>query len=1191
MRMLFALLAAIPAAAVTGAPAVPLAFAPSGSGFSAAHRGMSVTLTPQAAAIGLPRGTVRLRLLGAAQEPRIEGADALAARASFFTGADARLWRRAVPLYGAVAYRGVYAGIDMLFHGRQGDLEFDFEVAPGADPSSIRFSVEGAVLGLETDGDLLIETGGDTLRLRRPVAWQDIPHGRREVACGFRLRDGSVAFVLGPHDPASPLTIDPRIVYTTELTAGSVQRLAGAPDGSVIAAGVAFGASPPVAEGLGNPYNRPLTHDVYSVVTKLSPDGAAIQWSAYFGGTGNTSIAALHVDSLGQVTAAGLTNSWNFPVSPGAFRRTPPPGGLLSAFVVRLTADGSDLVFGTYVNTFETLDCLAVDPGGYTVVAGGVFNGQFRTQPGAFRREIQPPDGRSAGVVRLNPSGSAVVYATLFGGRGGDLVSACASDEEGNLLLAGLTSSEDFPLVSPLPFQRDPASLIGYLARLDATGSRLLKSTYFSAGALLSRVVSIALDPSGRVYLGGAVFGSVAGVQPMLEPRPGGAEWQAFTATLAPGISELLSLTPLPIAGSAEFPQVALDGPDTLLVAGPSRDSVLRGPGSIPPEPGPPALHVARFDLRERRLIDAAGLVPGSAIAFAGETVFVAQESGVTRFDWPNPVPRLRSVRFLAPGPDHTPVLWGDPVRLIVAGTGFVTGTQLEIDGSPATTEVLSGSRIALTIPAESGASYRFRAHSPDPGGGVSNEVTLAIPRPPLDDVVLSPTHLPVLPSGATEEAVVRVRSVGIVPSTQVLWNGAPRPAHLVRRMPGVVELTVTAAERTRSAQFEIRLVNAPPGGGSAAVHLLIQPASDPVPPPVRPNAVSPRHVEVTPASVTVTVVGTGFTPSTAVRYRGSGRATRLVGESAIEVTLEPGDLAIPGVHWLTIEDPSLAAPVRLPVLCYRPAPRVSSPLVSEATDRLYGITDALELVSIDPATGEVLSLNVPRGMRRLVLTADGEHLYGLSSDRVVRVRLRDEAVTLDFSLTIPAAPSSIHPLPGSPESFLVAGIAEFAIYDDSRRRPLAPPGTALLDRSLLFSRSHIVAGAPLLDAAESCWSVFPYGSLGAGFGERICQPDVRLSPWLHELPFATVFDAGDGPQLVEMDGLAAPGRIEHSWVGSDRATVAVIANGALHEYAFDPFRRTGRFAVQDPVTKYRDGWLILLPRGLVPLTREDLLP
>ncbi|MET0650330.1 MAG: SBBP repeat-containing protein, partial [Pyrinomonadaceae bacterium] len=164
-------------------------------------------------------GTLRLTLEGANRRPVISGHGELPGRSNYLVGRDARAWRTDVPAFEKVRYESVYKGIDVLYYGRQGQLEYDFVVAPGADPRRIRLRFDGARgTRVDDNGDLVITADGGDVRQQRPFAYQEFDGARREVSARYVVdARGRVRFELGEYDRARALVIDPVLVYSSYL--------------------------------------------------------------------------------------------------------------------------------------------------------------------------------------------------------------------------------------------------------------------------------------------------------------------------------------------------------------------------------------------------------------------------------------------------------------------------------------------------------------------------------------------------------------------------------------------------------------------------------------------------------------------------------------------------------------------------------------------------------------------------------------------------------------------------------------------------------------------------------------------------------------------------------------------------------------------------------------------------------------
>jgi hypothetical protein len=415
----------------------------------------AIAITEQGAALSLGRGAraseppqvVRLRVHGANHASIPTAEEPLPGRVNYFIGNDPSQWRTNIATYHKVRYAGVYPGIDLVYYGTQGKLEYDFTVAPGAAPKTIGLSFEGA-RGLRVDdqGNLKIRTQDREIAFRRPVAYQVDERGQRApVTAGYRLHGNQVRFEVGGYDHSKQLIIDPVLSYFSYL-GGSGYDVAGVatPTGSpfytsgqaaaIDSAGdlyvtgytestnfpvkAAYETAPAKVQG-GTPAS--------AFVTKFAPDGKSVIFSTYLGGTvGSDQASSIAVDSSGNAIVVGNTGSNDFPVTSGAYQtvcnprfigapnvESPncPGGSSIAAFVSKFSPSGA-LLYSTFLsgsNTSTTAYAVAVDTTGRAYVAGGTFPGAI--VPAGIGANQQIPFPTTAGAVLTTPP-----YSTGVGG-------------------------------------------------------------------------------------------------------------------------------------------------------------------------------------------------------------------------------------------------------------------------------------------------------------------------------------------------------------------------------------------------------------------------------------------------------------------------------------------------------------------------------------------------------------------------------------------------------------------------------------------------------------------------------------------------------------------------------------------------------------------------------------------------------
>jgi hypothetical protein len=473
---------------------------------------------------------LRVRLLGANTEPAVEGADEQPGKTHYFIGADPSRWRTNVPTYAQVTYHNVYPGIDQVYYGNQRRLEFDFVVAPGADPTAILLSFDGAdSLQINAAGDLVLQVQGGEVRLRKPVVYQPDPISRGAAA--RRLIDGQyvvrgqnhIAFEIAEYDKSQALIIDPVLDYSTYLggsnrdaaTAIAVDRT-----GNAYVAGTTRSADFPVLNPAqtfqGGTCGALPCRDVF--VTKLNPQGSALVYSTFIGGTNDDVANDLTLDRFLNVYITGHTLSSNFATTRGAFQTRYGGAGALfntgDAFVTKLDAAGAALVYSTYLGGSgdENAYRVVVDNPGNAYIPGFTTSANFPSTVRAYKRVCPNSPCYSGYVTKLGPQGNRLQYSTFLGGTvGGQLNSATglALDAAGNTYVAGITSNPDFPTTARA-YKRSCGSdgtcngtTDAFVSKLNAAGSALVYST-FLGGSGFDNAYAIQVDSARAAYVTGS---------------------------------------------------------------------------------------------------------------------------------------------------------------------------------------------------------------------------------------------------------------------------------------------------------------------------------------------------------------------------------------------------------------------------------------------------------------------------------------------------------------------------------------------------------------------------------------------------------------------------------------------------------------------------------------------------------------
>jgi hypothetical protein len=464
--------------------------------------GYTLFLTADEAVLSLASDSaLHMRMAGSNPNSHAAADDRLPGVSNYFIGNDPHRWRTNVPQYARVEYQDVYPGVNLAFHGDRQQLQFDFVVAGGADPSPINLSFSGARrLATDASGNLVLSTSAGDLRVNKPGAYQEENGARHPVDARFVLKDDKrLGFALGSYDRSRELVIDPTLSYSTASRDAVLANNATAslspnsgpwmfyvlslPVIGLVLAGA--GIAPGRLKWLG----RLTACLVFSGLVFLPacgsskggvggcapncPGTSTLVYSSYLGGTGDDEGQAIAVDSNGNVYIAGESSSTDFPGLP-AFK-----GGAHDAFVVKLDASGTRQ-YSTFIGGTGDDDALGIAlVGGNAVIVGNTQHGTGFPAT----TTLGVGGGQDAFVAELDASGSlAGGFSTVIGGSGLESGNAIAVDGSGNIYIAGQTNSIDFPLQNP--FQNaNRGGNDAFVAKLNSTGTALLYSTYLGGSS------------------------------------------------------------------------------------------------------------------------------------------------------------------------------------------------------------------------------------------------------------------------------------------------------------------------------------------------------------------------------------------------------------------------------------------------------------------------------------------------------------------------------------------------------------------------------------------------------------------------------------------------------------------------------------------------------------------------------------
>lgn len=566
---------------------LPLIFEPnqgqagSKSKFVSRGAGYSLALDESGAAMALQTSVppsakneiIRMKLVGANPETEIAGSGLLPGKSNYFLGNDAKQWRSGIPQFAAVQYKQVYPGIDLVFYGNQGRLEYDFRVAPGADPSRAQLQFVGTANLRLQDGDLIVAgTQGlqPLLRLRAPQLYQRDGAARKSIDGHFLLHaDNRVSFQIGPYDRSRELVIDPTLEFSSYfgmINAGSPVSVAVNNDGNIYLSG-----STAATTGFpASPSTTSLGSAPHIFVAKISPTSPpSLVYLTFLGGSGSDTGVGLGVDLGGNTYVAGNTTSTNFPTTSLGYQSAPlgktqctaGTASCTSLFVSALNSLGTALNYSSYVsgNGDDVATGVAIDTAKDVFITGTTTSNNAASFTEAFPATLLPVPFQSAAlaspqffVTKVNttvPGTGSIAYSTYFGATatpGGTTAvgGGVAVDSNGNIYFSGTTNfynggtglfgnsqGGDFPIlnsyqpcldtVPPLALSSsNPCTAPGttpyptdaFLAKINPfaqTGAQLIWSSYFG-GANTDTGTAIAIDPGAtNVYLTGSTNSGV----------------------------------------------------------------------------------------------------------------------------------------------------------------------------------------------------------------------------------------------------------------------------------------------------------------------------------------------------------------------------------------------------------------------------------------------------------------------------------------------------------------------------------------------------------------------------------------------------------------------------------------------------------------------------------------------------------
>lgn len=476
---------------------------------------------------------------------------------NYFIGNQPSQWHTGVPTYQEVRYHSIYPGVDLRFHGSQRQLEYDFNVAPGADSRQIALDVTGArKVAIDSDGNAVLTTAAGDVVLHKPYSYQEIQGTPREVAAGFELRNGSqLAFRLGAYDRSQTLVIDPVITYSTFIGGSDedqIYALALDSSGNTYVAGETFSVDYPLQNAFQSTNLSALGFQT-GVVSEINSTGTALVFSTYLGGSFFDLATGIAVDFSGQIFVTGIAGSFDFPTTTNAFQTGLGGGGFASnnAFLTAFPPGGATLLYSSYLGGSVDDRGLTVttDNLGRAYIGGFAASFDFPVSGNAFQPVMLSPfaDGFFA-IFDITQSGFAsVTYSTFIGGSGGgigtngvfgDYVAGVALDSANSAYLTGATYSGDFPVLSGAFQTTLNGSNNAFAVKINTTTGAGVYSTYLG-GNVSDFGNFIAVDSAMDAYVVGQTNSTSFPTMNPYQASLNGSQPDAFISEFNPGGSAL----------------------------------------------------------------------------------------------------------------------------------------------------------------------------------------------------------------------------------------------------------------------------------------------------------------------------------------------------------------------------------------------------------------------------------------------------------------------------------------------------------------------------------------------------------------------------------------------------------------------------------------------------------------------------
>jgi gliding motility-associated-like protein len=523
---------------------------------------------------------IKVEFVGSNKKALTESYDANEFYENYYIGKDPSKWKGGVKNYKKIIYRKIYNGIDYEAITSTKSIKYNFYVNPGSDPSQIQIKYTGVDKIKIKKGELIVPTSIDSIVERKPFAFQKINGELKEILCKYKLIGDVVSFEFpNGYDKNYELVIDPFLVFAAQSgsTADNFGMTATYDNlGNLITGGTVFNIGYPTTPGAYSITFAGPSGNTDLVVTKFNSAGTSLVFSTYFGGNDSEIVTSLISDASNNLFLYGATGSTDFPTTGGAYDQTYNGGSYVAfvfngttfnngtdIFVSKFNSAGTSLLASTYVGgsandginhnnvltTFTVAFDLFCPPAIYSSSIppeykadslqynyGDQYRGEIELDKNgdvyiaSSTRSFNFPTvaafdptlgGKQDAVVfKMDPTLSNMIWGSFLGGSKNDAGYSLKVTDSLFTYVTGGTYSTDFP-VKPGCYQTvyNGGKADGYIVKIDAAGSAILKSTYVGTSSY-DQTYFVENDQAGNVYVYGQSLGSMS-VTPFVYSNPG----------------------------------------------------------------------------------------------------------------------------------------------------------------------------------------------------------------------------------------------------------------------------------------------------------------------------------------------------------------------------------------------------------------------------------------------------------------------------------------------------------------------------------------------------------------------------------------------------------------------------------------------------------------------------------------------